>query len=250
MKLRYFISITFFLFVLNHLEAQAPQSGFISGMQNLNIYAKMAIQDMRTRANSDLAPGIPWARVTGSPFWNDSWRLASLYDKNDKIIATLPVRLNLNTSSVHYIDQQGEELSLDPEQIRMVVFLQDTLLERPGAVFISYVPNAYFGETKNNNYLQVMNQGKASLLAYNRRYVGNGDSSSPGHQRYYYKNEVSYYIATNNKVERLKKLGKEQVFMLLPGANAFDGWVTENKLNLKKEADIKRFIDYYNLEKK
>lgn len=249
MKLRYFISIAVFLSVLNNVKAQLTEPRGIAGIQNLNNYLKWAGQDMRTLANSDLAPGIPWSRVTGSPFWNDNWRLASLYDKNDKIIATVPVRLNLNTSSIHYIDQQGEELSLDPEGIRKVVFLQDTL-SGPDAVFISYVPYAYFGDTKNNNYLQVMNQGKASLLAYNRRYVGNGDSASPGHQRYYYQNEVSYYIAINNKVERLKKLGKDQIFMLLPGANAFDGWVTENKLNMKKEADVKKFIDYYNSGKK
>ena len=249
MKLKYFISIAVFLSVLNNVKAQLIEPRGIAGMQNLNNYLKWAVQDMRTLANSDFAPGIPWSRVTGSPFWNDNWRLASLYDKNDKIIATLPVRLNLNTSSVHFIDQKGEELSLDPDEIRKVVFLQDEITG-PGAVFISYVPNAYFGDAKNNNYLQVMNEGKASLLAYNRRYVGKGDSSSPGQQRYYYKNEVSYYMARNNKVERLKKLGKEQIFMLLPGANAFDEWVTENKLNMKKEADIKKFIDYYNSEKK
>lgn len=245
----FIMAVLFQSFLISAQSQNQSQNQGYFGYKNLNNFLKLAVQDMRLIANSDLAPGIPWSRVTGSPFWNDNWRLASLYDKNDKIIATLPVRLNLNTSSVHYIDQKGEELSLDPEGIRMVVFLQDTLTG-PGAVFISYVPNAYFGETKNNNYLQVLNQGKVSLLAYNRRYVGNGDSSSPGQQRYYYKNEVSYYIATNNKVERLKKLGKDQVFMLLPGANAFDGWVTENKLNMKKEADIKRFIDYYNSAKK
>ena len=161
MKLKYFISIAVFLSVLNNVKAQFTEPRGIAGMLNLNNYLKWAVQDMRTLANSDFAPGIPWSRVTGSPFWNDNWRLASLYDKNDKVIATLPVRLNLNTSSVHYIDQQGEELSLDPEQIRMVVFLQDTLLERPGAVFISYVPNAYFGETKNNNYRRLYANSEA-----------------------------------------------------------------------------------------
>ncbi len=249
MKLKYFILSAIFLSVLNNVDAQGNEPISIFGIQNLNNYLKLAIQEKRILANSYLAPGIPWSRVTGSPFWNDNWRLASLYDKNDKIIATLPVRLNLNTSSVHYIDQSGEELSLDPDGIRKVVFLQDTIAGM-GAVFISYVPYAYFGETKNNNYLQVMNEGMASLLVYRQKFITSGDSASPGHQRYFYTKEVAYYIALNGKVERLKRTGKEQVFMFLPGANAMDRWINENKLNLKKEEDIVKFINYYNSQKK
>lgn len=249
MKLKYFISSAIFLSVLNNVDAQGTEPMSIFGIQNLNNYLKLAIQEKRILANSYLAPGIPWSRVTGSPFWNDNWRLASLYDKNDKVIATLPVKLNLNTSSVHYIHQNNEELSLDPEEIRKVVFHKDNQLGKE-VIFKSFIPYLYFREKKNNDYLEVMNQGMASLLVYRQKLITSGDSASPGHQRYFYSKEVSYFIALNGKVERLKKTGKEQVFMFLPGANTLDRWVNENNLNLKKEEDIVKFIDYYNSIKK
>jgi hypothetical protein len=222
--------------------------GGIADVMNTNNMLRRSFSDMRTLANSSLGTNIPWERVAGSPFWQDEWKTASLYDKQNKLAGTMPVRVNLNTSAIHFIDEKREEMCLDPSDVRKVVFQKEGENGKE-VIFVSFMPNLYKGEKKVDGYVQVMNQGIASLLKYERKYIITGDSASPGHKRYFYKAERYYYIHYNQKIEYLKKLNRDEVFAFLPGASVFESYITQNKLNMKKEDDIVKFIDYYNANK-
>lgn len=216
---------------------------------NLNNVIGKTVVDNVVYYKSDmtgLVDGIPLYRVTGSRFWNDQWQVASLYDNNNKILARIPVRLNLNFSSIHYLDKSGEELFLDPEIIKKVIFYTDTIHFIPAATFISFVPYIYFGKEKLNDYLQVMNQGTASLLKYQRKLIYSTDSAFGTQKSYSFKSESYYYLWFKIKAEPLKRLSKDALFELLPRARSFEKWVIENKLNLKKEEDVITFLNYYN----
>ncbi|MBX9784658.1 MAG: hypothetical protein K2X48_15320 [Chitinophagaceae bacterium] len=196
-----------------------------------------------------LAEGIPAYRITGSRFWNDAWIFASLYDGNDKLLGRIPVKLNLNYSSVHYMDKKGNELALDPEQIRKVVFLKDTFSLEPVSIFVSYLPYIYVGKQKVNDYVRVMNQGKAALIKYERRNIGTADSAFGTQKRYFFKSETFYYLWFNNKAEEIKRLNKDALLQLLPGASVYEEWIAANRINLKKEEDVVKFLEYYNSQK-
>jgi hypothetical protein len=47
-------------------------------------------------------------------------------------------------------------------------------------------------------------------------------------------------------LKELKKLNKENVLEFLPSALAFHSWIAENKIDLRKEEDVIRFLVYYN----
>lgn len=193
---------------------------------------------------------IPISIISGSRFWNDQWKMASLFNRYDKVIARIPVKLNLNNSTIHYTDSSGEEKAIDPDYVRKVVFHTDANSSDIEAVFVSFIPYVYASLTKVNDYIRVMNQGAASLLKYEQRNVYSSDSALGTARRYYFKQEIYYYIWLNNKSFALKKLNKEDIFKLLPGADQYKSWLQEHHLNLKKEADVVQFINYYNSQNK
>lgn len=256
MKNKLFIIVWFLLSgTLAHSQFGAPvqrDANVASVITNLSDAIGKAAVNNVVFYKSDmpgLADGIPVYRITGSRFWNDVWMYASLYDANDKLLGRIPVKLNLNYSSVHYTDKKGDELALDPQQVRKVVFLKDTFSLEPVAIFISYLPYIYMGKEKMNDFVRVMNQGKAALIKYERKNIGAADSAFGTQKRYFYKSEVFYYLWFNSKAEEIKKLSKDALLRLLPGSTAYEGWITANRLNLKKEEDVIKFLEYYNSQK-
>jgi hypothetical protein len=194
---------------------------------------------------------IPIGRITGNVFCNIEWKLASLYDINNKCLATIPVKLNLNTHTVHYLNEKNEEMAVDNDYIRKVLFHKDsTEINSKDLTFMSFIPYVYIDDVKINDYLQVMNQGNCALLKYARATVMSADSAFGTQKRYFFKQEKFYFLQVNGKIERLKKVTKDEVLKFLPGSKAFEDWVKENNINLKKEDDVVKFIDYYNSKRK
>ena len=95
-----------------------------------------------------------------------------------------------------------------------------------------------------------MNDGDYQLLKYTSRKVGASDSVMSASKRYFYKDEVFYFIKSRNKVESLKKLNKEELFNYLPATSAHSEWIAASNINFEQEADIIRFLKYYNSERK
>jgi hypothetical protein len=190
---------------------------------------------------------IPYSRVKGSPFWKEEWQLASLYSE-DKLIGVLPVRINLVTNDIHFLQNNQELVAMDQNKITAVIFHpgQDTSLA--AAVFMKDL-SRYSADKKDLNVvMRVMNYGKYELLKYTNRKVSSADSLFGTQKRYFFKDEISYYFKSDDIVQKLKKLSEESFFDLMPAISttANRKWINEAKINFKREEDIIRFLDYYN----
>ena len=71
---------------------------------------------------SDLNNGIPYNRIQGSPFWNDEYRLATLFGDNDKEKWRVKTKLNLNTGEVYFLGKNEEELVAPPALVKKIIF--------------------------------------------------------------------------------------------------------------------------------
>ncbi|MBX9784657.1 MAG: hypothetical protein K2X48_15315 [Chitinophagaceae bacterium] len=188
---------------------------------------------------------VPYARIKGSPFWDDDWRPATLYDNNYDIIGRMPVKLNLATGELYYL-KNNEPLVVADDLVRKVVIHTDTVSFNVRAVFVSFMPFIYAYDKKVNDYVRVFHAGKAILIKYTKREMKVADSLFGTQKRYYFADDDFYFLQFNNKVERVKKLNKELLFSLLPGAYSLKAWINQNKLDLRKEEDVVKFIEYYN----
>lgn len=196
----------------------------------------------------NLHKDVPYARIKGSPFWNDVWAPASLYDNSNKLIARVPVKLNLASGELYYL-HSGEPLVVANDLVRKIVVYTDTTTWTVKAVFVNYLPYIYANKQKVNDFVQIFHLGYAVLIKYTQRQMKVGDSALGTQKRYYFADEINYFIQVNNKAERLRRLTKEFIFELLPGAFQMQDWIKEHRLDLKKEEDVILFIEYYNKQR-
>lgn len=116
-------------------------------------------------------------------------------------------------------------------------------------MFLNFIPYLYYKGEKNNDFVQIFNTGSAMLLKYRKKELSISEGGGGMPKYYFFKETSIYYLQVNQKIERIRRFTKEQIFQLLPGANAMESWVDENKLSFKKEEDLIKFIDYYNAVK-
>ena len=64
---------------------------------------------------------LRYEKINGSPFLDEAWKNATLYDSQGNSFGKFKVRLNLATHEVHYLDKSGIEKA-DNGQISRVEF--------------------------------------------------------------------------------------------------------------------------------
>ena len=196
---------------------------------------------MATLPNKDR---VPYSRIKGSPFLKDDWQLATFYAGTLKL-STMPIRLNLATNEIHLLKDE-KEVVLETGNISTIVFHLGNDISRTGEIFIMNDPYMFLQNKKVEGFVQVLNSGNHKLLKYMQRKVGSADSLFGTQKKYFFTDDVFYYIWYNEKIERIKKLNKDNVIKFLPSASAYAGWIDENKIDFKKESDVLRFLNHYN----
>lgn len=194
--------------------------------------------------SDDLSDRIPYTRITGSPFWKDNWQLATLYADTRKV-TTVPVRLNLATNEIHFLENDKEYVLLD-KNVSIIAFHPGTDTSTTTQIFIQHVPDMSLMSKNFNGFIQVMNRGNYQLLKYTERKVSSADSLFRTQKRYFFADELHYFLRFNEKIERIKKLRKENILEFVPSASSYSSWIAENNIDFKKEPDVIRFLDYYN----
>jgi hypothetical protein len=190
---------------------------------------------------------IPLSRVKGSPFWKEEWQLASLYDSNAKRINVVPVRMNLATGEFHFMWKEQELVAGDNNKVSLIVFHNNNDSSSVGTMFIKNVPDLVLNKKRLTAFVQIMNLGTCQLLKYtNRRVYPAEDSLFGTEKRYVFKDNISYFLRTEDKVQEIKKLNAEHFLALMPDASAYKEWIKQNNLSFKNEEDLVLFLNYYN----
>jgi hypothetical protein len=195
-------------------------------------------------------PRIPYERIKGSPFFRHEWRQAYLLDPGGRSLGRHDTRLNLVTHEVHFLDSKGMELAASEGTVAQVIF-RDTVDGRMvQTVFRNDLDgvNAEYGRSRR--YAQIMNEGDLSLLKVMVRTGIQADSLFGTQKRYYFSDRNDYYLSVDKKVERIKKLGADELSAFLPTRLQDEAFIRENRLKLNREADAVRYIDHLNKVRK
>ncbi|MFM9911655.1 MAG: hypothetical protein ACKVOW_20205 [Chitinophagaceae bacterium] len=196
---------------------------------------------------------IPYDRISGSPFWKNEYILASVIDNSNQIMGKAPIKINLYSNEVYFLNDKGEERVITSGKVRKVIFYKKDNEKEILAVFENNLPviveNNPNAETPS--FVQVMNNGDMQLLKHIKMTLGTADSLFGTMKRYYFSAQTMYYI--NNKYgqsNRLRKLNKDNLIATINADARAEAWLNQNPLNLKKEEDVVRFLDYLNSRKK
>ena len=230
----------FFLFCFNQLKSQVRMEA--TGYDHKGDATGYYFYGMAILPNKDR---IPFTRIKGSPFWKDNWQVATLYSDTMKLF-TMPVRLNLATNEIHFLRDE-KEFVLETGDISTIVFHPDNDISKTTEIFIMNDPFLFLSGKKVEGFVKVMNNGNYRLLKYTHRIVSSADSLFGTQKKYFFTDEVFYYMWFNEKIERIKKLNKDNILKFLPSSSSYTKWSGQNEIDLKKEEDVIRFLDHYNV---
>jgi hypothetical protein len=191
-----------------------------------------------------LSNKVPYYKVKGSPFWSDDYKLAALYSGN-KRFSIRPIKLNLATNEIYFL-KNDVELVLDKADVTKLVLYQGNDTSVTTALFHRKVPELFIKSLKVEDFVQVLNSGKYQLLKYIKRKVASADSLFGTQKRYFFRDEVYYFLRSNETIKRLKKLNKEELLSFIPSSSSFSEWIELNKIDFKKEQNVILFLNYYN----
>ncbi len=189
---------------------------------------------------------IPYEKIKGSPFWQSQWNRAIFYDWRDSLIGTYPAKINFATQEVYYISKNGEELSAIQGLINKVTFLKGEADDQVLSIFINDIGEVKKKANCKHCYVQEMNEGNVKLMKSTSRLLKVGDSLFGTQKRYYFADELEYFLQVEDKIYRIKKLDKETVLSLLPTAISYEAWIKEKGLRFRKESEFIDFINHYN----
>jgi hypothetical protein len=224
---------------LNQLKSQARiEASDYDGSRGAGGYTFYGMVDELSKAR------IPYSRIKGSPFWKDEWQLATIYSGPKKIF-TIPVRLNIATNEIYFL-KNDQEYILDANDISGITFHSGSDSSTVATRFIMNDPYIFLNNKKVNGFVQELNPGKYRLLKYISKKLSSIDSLFNTQKRYFFINESFYYFWFDGKIERIKKLNRDNIIKFLPSALSYTNWINENKIDFRKENDVIQFLNYYN----
>jgi hypothetical protein len=174
---------------------------------------------------------------------------ATLIGRNKKERWEQEVKLNMATHEIYYRKPNGEEEVVNEGLVKKLQIHEPNAPEKIITAFLNGITEPYVSEEPIKELLQVLNEGKYQLLKMDNRKLLEGDSLFGTMKRYYFKNEVKYFLANNYVVSPLKKLNKETILQLAPAGKKEQDWLLQNKIDLKKEADIVKYFNQLNASK-
>jgi hypothetical protein len=187
---------------------------------------------------------IPYYKFKGSPFLNPDWLKAELYRPDGKPMGIYPIRLNLVTHEVHFLDSKGYELAANDGVVARVTFIDSLGDDKPRLTFRNDYEGVNATYNRNKRYALEMNPGDPCLLRVDIRDGREADSMFGTLKRYYFVDRYDYFVRVGKRVEKLRRLSQDEIFAVLPAKQDAVDFVKKNKLNMKKEEDVMKLFDY------
>lgn len=194
----------------------------------------------------NLSQKLPYENIKGSPFWAEEWKTATLYGFRANEKWEQPIKLNLATHEIYFKNKEGEELVINDGLVQKIAFHDANDPAKIEAAFLYALQPPFVSTNKIDDFLQVLNGGNYQLLKQSSRKVGQGDSLFGTLKKYFFTNENNYFISNKFIVRPLKKLNKDNCLQLVPAGKSIEEWITQNKIDLRKEADVVIFLNFVN----
>jgi len=191
---------------------------------------------------------ISYNNITGIPYWKNDYYPAFLYGPDNRKFGLIWVRVNLATHEVEYVNKKEEVEAASRTEVSRVVVVDPNDSSKVVTIFRDDIGDINVEYIKQGKlyYVQELNQGPVKLLSITHRELKVGDSMFRTMKRYYFADRYDYYLQHMNRIEKLKKLNRDEIMEFLPRTPELEEYLKKNKVNFKKEEDVLKLLDIYN----
>jgi hypothetical protein len=198
---------------------------------------------------------ISYTDIVGSPFWDEKWNPAFLILKGGSVVKLKNVKLNLFTSDVLYMDNNGTEMDAAVGMVQKIMFLNEKDTTKIVAAFEAFPDTKAITTNINSNgyyYYHILADGKWKLLELKQTLIRTVplDAMADKKTETSFFTKTSYAIAVDGNLFPLKSLNYSNIAAIIhPDKNA-DQWLKDNKIHFRNEQEAAAFVIYCNYQKK
>lgn len=184
------------------------------------------------------------AETTGSPFFSD-WKMAILNFYTGNKTLKIPVKFNLESNELYYLDSTGKEMVASEGVIKRIEFLDADTKDSNRYILKTGYP-AVDKKTQNFFY-QVLSEGKMELLVKQFKYISETKDSYTGIiTKEFVQGGPVYYVFQNKTIQQLYLNKNSLVSFMTDKMQLIEQFVKDNKLNLKKLTEVVKAVNFYN----
>jgi len=184
-------------------------------------------------------------QITGSPFIHDDWVSAKLTLSRGKEIGPLPIKLNIESNELYFLDSAGKEMIADDGLVKKVDCIDYYVKDSLRYIFKNGYPSI---EGRNENYFyQVFTEGRIELLARKFKYIRSEKNDLSGEvSRSFVDGVVVLYVYAYGMIQPLKS-NKNFITGLWDEnkQQEMNKYISDNKINFKSTSDLIKLFNYY-----
>jgi len=184
-------------------------------------------------------------QITGSPFINDDWVSAKLTLSRGKEIGPLPIKLNIESNELYFLDSTGKEMIAADGLVKKIDCINYYAKDSLRYIFKNGYPPI---EGQNENYFyQVFTEGRIELLARKFKYIRSDKNDLTGDiSRSFVDGVVVLYVYAYGVMQPLKS-NKNFIAGLWEEdkQQEMNKYVSDNKINFKSTSDLIKLFNYY-----
>jgi hypothetical protein len=190
---------------------------------------------------------IPYNTITGVPYWKNDYYPAFLYGPGGRKYGLTWIRVNLATNEIEFLAKNDEVQAAYPNEVARAVVVDPMDSSKILTIFRNDVGEVNVNYMKEGKlpYVQEMNPGPVKLLKVTHRELKVGDSMLRTMKRFYFADRFDYYLQQGNRVQKLKKLEKDEILKFLPDTPELQDYLSKNKVVFKKEEEVIRLLGVY-----
>ena len=189
-----------------------------------------------------IRPATSNGEVSGTPFLNREWQLASVKLKSGKTYKNMHLKLNLLDHNFVFEGDAGQTMGFT-EPVESVIF-DATMSHESPMVFRSGFKG---GVVKETDFLEVIADGSAQALKMTSIAVKEVKDYGSAVTEKSYVTKSAYYINKKDKTLQTISLNKKDISKVLADhSKEVELFISENKLNFKKDEDLRSVMHYYN----
>jgi hypothetical protein len=183
--------------------------------------------------------------VTGSPFINDDWVSAKLTLSRGKEIGPLPIKLNIESNELYFLDSAGKEMIAADGLVKKVDCIDYYTKDSTRYIFKSGYPP--IEAQKENYFYQVLTEGRIELLARKFKYIRSERNDLSGDvSKSFVDGIVVLYVYAYGMIQPLKS-NKDFIATLWDEnkQQEMNKYISDNKINFKSTSDLIKLFNYY-----
>lgn len=193
------------------------------------------------------ANGRPYVKVreevTGSPFFLDGFRKATVTLSNGTQYKNIDLLLDEEKHEVHVV-YQGHEIIVADGSVKEFSIV-DTI-EGKGNFYLFRSGYPAYEKNSIHSFYQVMTNGKLILLRFGKKQLVSSKDPISGQESGEYKSYETYYIYKDGKILEFKKDKALLTELMVDQQDKISKFIKEEKTNFKKISSVVELINYYN----